>query len=137
MHLYFIIRGKRKLVRNYLESLEEVFIRHNTKFPDGSIRPSHTQLVPREVKLIELVFPKEAKDDILKLIGTESYKGRYGFLKKGVSWFGKLFGLQKVEEKENDNGRNHLNGGIDKSHIGTHILGIKEDEEEVIKVEKI
>lgn len=66
MHVYFITRGGRKWTRRLIEFFEDIYLNFKnilTGEKYGSI-----QLMPREIKAWEMVFPAEHKKRVLDLL---------------------------------------------------------------------
>jgi hypothetical protein len=66
MHLYFVTRGAPRLTRRFLEDLQDVYLDFKNKITGKKI--GAVQLMPREVRTFECVFPATAKKDIKKII---------------------------------------------------------------------
>ena len=83
MHLYFVTRGSRRLQRRFLEELQDVYLdftNKKTKKHIGAI-----QIMPREIKTFECVFPATAKKEIkriIKEIGKDKVSVHFGPYKK-------------------------------------------------------
>ena len=79
MHKYLTLRGSPRLIRRVIEELRDIyypFINKKTKKNIGLM-----QLVPREIRVFELVFPETAKKDIkkdVKKLITNLCSGRDG-----------------------------------------------------------
>jgi len=66
MHKGIILRGNGTLIRRVIEDLKDVhfnFINKETKKSMGII-----QLMPREIKTFELIFPETEKKNIKKIV---------------------------------------------------------------------
>lgn len=66
MHLYFVTRGASKYTRRFIEELENKYYEYKNKKTGKRI--GVIQLMPREVKTWECVFPESEKEDIKKFI---------------------------------------------------------------------
>ena len=66
MHKYMILRGAPNLMRRCLEDLQDVYLNYKNKITGEHI--GAIQLMPREVKTIELVFPATAKKEIKDIV---------------------------------------------------------------------
>jgi len=121
MHLYFLVRGKRRYVRWLIESLEEVFLPYTAKDPKGNKVEGQVQLVPRPVQLYELVFPEDQKNKVLSVL-NDSYK-QYSKMHKFKHWIARCLGLKPLSKEE----RKHLGQFKLSSNIGMHVVGTKKD----------
>jgi hypothetical protein len=66
MHLYFVTRGSPKLTRRFIEDLQDIYFNFKNKITGKKI--GAVQLMPREVKTFECVFPETSKKEIKKRI---------------------------------------------------------------------
>jgi len=124
MHLYFLARGKRAFVRRFLENLEFVMMRH--EYEKGKF--GQLQLVPREVKIIELAFPEPCKDQVLDLIGNDTMEipGKHGskhLFQKLMPYLSKILKLQPIPKLNKDN----KNPKINRDNVGVYLIGTKKD----------
>ncbi len=96
----------------------------NFKLPDGSIKKGRVKLQIREVKLHEIVFPKEYEKQIMGLINPmvdtsgKGYMGKWG---KIIPKFARFLGLKKPITKYNISDEINANG------VACLALGTKED----------
>ena len=74
MHLYFITRGSRRFTRRFIEELEDIYLNFKNKKTGEKI--GAVQLIPREVKTWECIFPATAKKEIKKLRSEERRVGK-------------------------------------------------------------
>lgn len=94
----------------------------NFKMPDGSIKKSRVKLQIREVKLHEIVFPKEYEEHVMGLINPAVGKNRcIGKFSKIVPRLARLLGLKKPMQKWKKNDVIFNDG------ISCLALGTKED----------
>ena len=66
MHLYFLTRGSKRLTRRFIEELEDVYLNFKNKITGKKI--GVVQVMPREIRQWECVFPEDAKDRIKDII---------------------------------------------------------------------
>lgn len=81
MHKYLVLRGSGKMIRNIIEDLENVYLPYKNEKTGENI--GMLQLMPREIKTFEVVFPATSKKQIKKLIESvvnahNSFKGKTG-----------------------------------------------------------
>jgi len=93
MHKYIILRGFPRYIRRVIEDLQDVYLERWTK--DGKSL-GKIQLAPREVKLIELVFPVTARKVIKEKVKEIAKRHNhvtihFGFNKKDKFVDGKEF----------------------------------------------
>lgn len=108
-------------MRWFRETLEDVFIPYEFKNEKGKKEKGQVQLIPREVKLYELVYPEDQHDKVLGLLkdGYKKYKILHG-LKK---YLAKILGLKTLSKKE----RAQLGKYPVSKNVGIHIIGTKKD----------
>ncbi len=100
-----------------MENLEDVYCDFTY---DG--KPAKIQLMPREVKLYEMVFPEESLDQVLSLFGgEEDYTQKFHWIRKLRNLLVKTIGLKGIP-KWKDTGKR-----VDRPHVGIHLIGIKKD----------
>ena len=121
MHLYFIARGRKRFVELMRQNIEDTFVPFKQIGEDGKKRTGMVQLVPREVKLYELVFPEDQVDTVLPLLGD-------GYVKKGIvqkikKMVARVLGLEPIPEEWAEK----VGKGVH-PHVGMHLVGIKRDE---------
>lgn len=92
----------------------------NYKFPDGSIKKGRIKLAIREVKLHEIVFPKEYEEQVMALVNP-SPNGGIGKFGKIIPKLARFLGLKKPMKKWKKNDLIHSDG------ISCLALGTKED----------
>lgn len=90
------------------------------KMPDGKIVDGRVKLAIREIKLHEVVFPKEYEEQVMGLINP-SIAGGFGKWSGIVSKLSKFLGLKKPINKWKENNI------IDRDGIACMALGTKED----------
>ena len=92
------------------------------KKPDGTIIDGRVKLAIREVKLHEVVFPKEYEEVVMGLInpglGNSKYMGKFAKIAPKLA---RLLGLKKPMQKWKKNDTIFNNG------VSTLALGTKED----------
>jgi len=66
MHKYMVLRGSPNLMRRCIEDLQRVYF--NLKNKDTGKHIGAMQLMPREIKTFELVFPATAKKEIKEIV---------------------------------------------------------------------
>ncbi len=66
MHLYFVTRGSKRLTRRFIEELEDVYVDMKNKITGKHI--GAMQVMPREIKSWECVFPATAKKEIKEIV---------------------------------------------------------------------
>ena len=92
----------------------------NYKMPDGSIKKGRVKLAIREVKLHEIVFPKEYEEAVMGLVNP-SPNGGIGKWGKIIPKLARFLGLKKPLEKWKANDTIFNNG------VACLALGTKED----------
>lgn len=96
----------------------------NYKMPDGSIKKGRVKLAIREVKLHEIVFPKEYEEAVMGLINPmvdnskNGYMGKWGKL---VPKLARFLGLKKPMKEWTPSNQISVDG------IACLALGTKED----------
>ena len=94
----------------------------NYKMPDGSIKKGRVKLAIREVKLHEIVFPKEYEETIMGLVNPEVGKGKQiGKWTKIIPKLARFLGLKKPLKKWKPL------DVIDNNGVACLALGTKED----------
>ena len=68
MHKYMILRGSPQLIRRIIEDLQKIYYPYVNKKTGKQI--GLLQLMPREIKTIELAFPETSKKNIKKDVET-------------------------------------------------------------------
>lgn len=76
MHLYFITRGAPEYTRRFITELQRKYFNFKNKITGKHI--GAIQLMPREVRTWELVFPETEKDNIKKFIKEQARKADGG-----------------------------------------------------------
>jgi len=66
MHKYMTLRGAPQLIRRIIEDLQKVYFNFSNK--DTGKKIGAIQLMPREIKTYEVVFPATAKKEITGVI---------------------------------------------------------------------
>lgn len=108
-------------MRWFRETLEDVFLPYKFKDKNGKEVNGQVQLIPREVKLYELVYPEESHEKVLGLL-SDGYS-RYSLGHKLKNYLARLLGLKPLSKKEKEK----LNKVQVKKHVGVHIIGTKKD----------
>lgn len=94
----------------------------NFKMPDGSIKKSRVKLMIREVKLHEIVFPKEYEEHVMGLINPAVGKNKQiGKWTSIIPKLARFLGLKKPLQKWKKNDAIFNNG------VSCLALGTKED----------
>ncbi len=100
-----------------MENLEDIYCDFQY---DG--KPAKIQLMPREVKLYEMVFPEERRDEVLSLFGEkEDYQEKFLWIKKIRNLLVKTIGLKQIPAWKDSGIR------VDRPHAAVHLIGIKKD----------
>ncbi len=100
-----------------MENLEDVYCDFTY---EG--KPHKIQLMPREVKLYEMVFPEERLDSVLSLFGDkEDYSDKFLWIKKIRNLIVKTIGLKQIPKWKDTGIR------VDRPHAAVHLIGIKKD----------
>jgi hypothetical protein len=124
MHLYAIVRGRQKLVRRFIENVEDLFLPW-FKNKDGDTQ--FIQVVPREVKLFEIAFPEKYLPEILNTLEYKNGNELYNLQKSGLR---KLLKLKKIPElKLNEYKKLGCRDGekVLPKNVAVHLIGIKKD----------
>jgi len=119
-HIYLATRGRNKIVKRFMEDIEDIFFPYKVPNADGSLQDSMVQAIPRPIQLWELVVPEEAEMDMLQLLGEDSGSNR-GMQMIGKA-FRKLMGLQPIPKRILSN-KQKLPRGM----CSVHLIGIKKD----------
>ncbi len=72
MHIYFVTRGAPEYTRRFITELQRKYFNFKNKITGEQI--GAIQLMPREVKTWECVFPETEKENIKKFIKEQSSK---------------------------------------------------------------
>ena len=100
MHKYFLLRGTPKIIRRVIEDLQDLYYPYINKLTGK--KWGMLQLMPREIKTYEMVFPatskKDIKKDVMKIITEHSKKGA-GIAIKWGPW---------KKDKYNKDGTEHV-----------------------------
>ena len=123
MHLYTLTRGIKNRMNEWENDLSAQWMPLNFKLPDGSIKEGRVKLAIREVKLHEIVFPKEYEEAVMGLINPavdikSGYMGKWGKL---VPKLARFLGLNKPMKKWKPSNLINADG------ISCLALGTKED----------
>jgi len=122
MHLYTLTRGIKSRMNEWENDLGAQWMPLNYKMPDGSIKKGRVKLAIREVKLHEIVFPKEYEEAVMGLInpavGKSQQIGKWGQI---IPKLARFLGLKKPMKKWK---RLDM---IDNNGISCLALGTKED----------
>jgi len=124
MHLYLLSRGEKGCMRQWENDLGAQWMPLKYKHPSGKIIDGRVKLAIREVKLHEVVFPKEYEEAVMGLINPmvdnskSGYMGKWGRL---VPKLARFLGLKKPLEKWKANDTIFNNG------VACLALGTKED----------
>ena len=76
MHLYFITRGAPENTRRFIYELQRKYYNLKNKITGKQI--GAIQLMPREIRSWECVFPETEKKNIKKFIGEQAAKANGG-----------------------------------------------------------
>ena len=93
----------------------------NYKLPNGKITKGRVKLAIREVKLHEVVFPKEYEEAVMGLINPSTEKGVVGKWGKIIQGIARFLGLNKPLKKWKKSDAIFNNG------VSCLALGTKED----------
>ena len=74
MHLYFFTRGSRRGTRRFIEEVEDIYL--NLKNKITGKKEGAVQVIPREMRAWECVFPVTEKKRIKELI-MEKTRGKW------------------------------------------------------------
>lgn len=120
-HIYFATRGRNKIVKRFIEDIEDIFFPYKLPNADGTLQQgAMVQAIPRPIQLWELVIPEESEEDMLKLLGEDSPSNKgMQLLGKGIRKFLKL---QPIPKKNLSN-KQQLPRGM----VAVHLIGIKKD----------
>jgi len=120
MHLYVLTRGVKNRVDEWENDLGAEWLPLHYKMPDDKIVEGRIKLAIREVKLHEIVFPKEYEEHVMSLVnpGDGSNFGKWGKLAKKIV---SAFMLKKPLSKWKENNKINADG------ISCIALGTKED----------
>ena len=120
MHAYFLSRGIKSRMNEWENDLGAEWMPLKYKKPDGKIIDGRVKLAIREVKLHEVVFPKEYEEAVMGLISPNNGRvwGKWG---RVIRCLVSVLGLKKPMKKFKKNNRIHSDG------ISTVCLGTKED----------
>jgi len=100
MHLYTLSRGIKQAMNQWENDLGAQWMPLKYKGPDGKIIDGRVKLAIREVKLHEIVFPKEYEEVVMGLINPGIGKGKYmGKFAKIVPKLARVLGLNKPLQK--------------------------------------
>jgi len=122
MHLYTLTRGIKSRMNEWENDLGAQWMPLKYKMPDGKITKGRIKLAIREVKLHEIIFPKEYEEAVMGLInpavGKSKQIGKWGQI---IPKLARFLGLKKPlqEWKKNDT--------IYSDGIACLALGTKED----------
>ena len=122
MHLYTLTRGIKSSMEQWENDLGAQWMPLKYKMPDGKITDGRVKLAVREVKLHEIVFPKEYEEAVMGLInpsvGKDSQIGKWTSI---IPKLARFLGLKKPMKKWK---RLDM---IDNNGISCLALGTKED----------
>lgn len=124
MHLYLIARGKKAFIRRFMENLEFCFVPYEyEKGKTGTL-----QLVPREVKILELVFPEPSLNNVLNLLGDDTIEppgkqGKKHIAQKLKPLLAKMLKLKPIPKMEKDDKISKMN----RDNVAIHLIGTKKD----------
>ena len=71
-----VLRGSGRLIRRIIEDLENIYLSYKNEKTGENI--GMLQLMPREIKTYEVVFPATHKKQIKKLIDSVAKKHNFG-----------------------------------------------------------
>jgi len=120
MHLYTLTRGIKQCMTQWENDLSAQWMPLNYKMPDGSIKKGRVKLAIREVKLHEIVFPKEYEEAVMGLVNP-SPTGGIGKWGKIIPKLARFLGLKKPLKKWKPL------DVIDNNGVSCLALGTKED----------
>lgn len=130
MHLYAIVRGRRKLVRTFFENCEDIFL---PWYKNKDKQDIFVNLVPRKVELVEFVFPEKYLPEVLKTITSLEKQDVNSWYKmdKSELMLRKGLGCEKIPEIK-DFEKHHELGCRDgervkHQNVAVHPIGIKFD----------
>jgi len=122
MHLYLLSRGVKNRMSEWENDLGAQWMPLNYKMPDGTIKPGRVKLAIREVKLHEIVFPKEYEESVMGLlnpsVGKDTQIGKWTSI---IPKLARFLGLKKPIKKWK---RSNI---IDSNGVSCLALGTKED----------
>jgi len=124
MHLYTLTRGIKSRMNEWENDLSAQWMPLKYKRPDGTIINSRVKLAIREVKLHEIVFPKEYESIVMGLLNPmvdrsgKGYMGKWGKIIPGLA---KFLGLKRPIKKWK-----HLDV-VESNGVACMALGTKED----------
>ena len=97
MHLYTLTRGIKSRMNEWENDLGAQWMPLNYKMPDGSIKKGRVKLAIREVKLHEIVFPKEYEKVVMGLVNptVDTKSGYMGKWTRLVPKLARFLGLKK------------------------------------------
>lgn len=124
MHLYTLTRGLKTKLNDWENDLSAQWMPLNYKLPDGTIKEGRIKLQIREVKLHEIIFPKEYEEQVMGLVNPmvdTSCKGYMGKWAKIIPRLARFLGLKKPLQNWKENNLIHRDG------IACLALGTKED----------
>ena len=96
MHIYVAIRGLISAVREWENFMSSQYLPLEV-LEKGKKKPSKyaAQLQVREIKMYEIVCPKDCEDQVMSMIKPTDIKGFAGMWGKSIRMFSKLLGLKK------------------------------------------
>jgi len=123
MHLYTLTRGIKQCMTQWENDLSAQWMPLNYKMPDGSIKKGRIKLAIREVKLHEIVFPKEYEETVMGLVNpmVDTKSGYMGKWTRLVPKLARFLGLKKPLKKWKPL------DVIDNNGVSCLALGTKED----------
>ena len=127
MHFYCIARGVKDPLERWINDLLAQYYpyKYHKDKPPGVV-----QLAVREVKLLEVVYPEEVHDEVMKIM-----QPRHGWdkrLVKSALFLRKVLRLDKVDMKDLENA-----GLPTSTYISVIPLGIKKDKMKVFAIEQL
>ena len=96
MHIYVAIRGLISAVKEWENFMSSQYLPFEV-LEKGKKKPSPylAQLQVREIKMYEIVCPKECEDKVMAMIKPEGFWGDSAKFKRPFKLLGKLLGLKK------------------------------------------
>ncbi len=96
MHIYVALRGLISAVKEWENFMSSQYLPFEV-LEKGKKKPSKylAQLQVREIKMYEIVCPKDQEDVVMGMIKPTSEKGFAGMWGKSIRMFAKLLGLKK------------------------------------------
>jgi len=130
MHLYVLARGTHYAVQQWMNDLAAQYVpfKHPTVGKDGQL-----QLGVREVKLLEITFPEEQLDEVLKIVRPQPGLPHMRLIRVLRRFLGKLEDVPDYDTKGVINGDSGVIGTgwsfyrVLNSAVAVKGIGIKRD----------